>query len=85
MTVLLTLGSTFNEVYDSIMASNIVDFALSRRNRDSLATTSVSEDGELTAVETLDLVRTFSRIKDPSRRQLALDYLKGISTDAAVE
>jgi hypothetical protein len=67
------------------MASNILDFELSRRHRDNLVATPDSDDGDLTAIETLELVRTFSRIKDPSRRQDAMVYLKEISTEAVAE
>ena len=67
------------------MTSNILDFDLSRRQRDNLVATTNCDDGDLTAIETLDLVRTFSRIKDPARRQDALAYLKGISTEAVAE
>jgi hypothetical protein len=67
------------------MASNILNFELGRRHRDDLVTTTDINGADLTAIETLDLVRTFSRIKDPSRRQDALNYLKGISTGAVAE
>ena len=63
------------------MTSNVVDISVSRRSREQFAPSVITRDGELTAIETLELVRTFSLIKDPSRRQTALDYLKQVGTE----
>ena len=63
------------------MTSNINEMPVERVSADQ-DTSSGDADGEnLTATETLELVRTFSQIKDPGRRRTALDYLKNISTE----
>ena len=71
------------------MSSNIVDLEQSRSRFSSNSNSERCEvkpaDDELTAVETLELVRTFALIKDQSRRRDALDYLKKISADIPAE
>ena len=59
------------------MAGNVIEFAPNRDTQDGLSTSDKS-GCDLTAIETLELVRTFSRIKDPSRRQDAIEYLRKI-------
>ena len=71
------------------MSSNIVDLDQSRSRFNGKTEFERCDikpaDDELTAVETLELVRTFSLIKDQSRRRAALDYLKKISADIPAE
>jgi hypothetical protein len=63
------------------MTSNIIELPVGRVSGDQDTAPSDASGENLTATETLELVRTFSQIKDPDQRRTALDYLKNISTE----
>jgi hypothetical protein len=67
------------------MSSNVINLAQNRGEASHCGSDESSRDNELTAAETLELVRTFSRIKDPARRRAALNYLNEISIEAVAE
>jgi hypothetical protein len=67
------------------MPSNIIDLANSRFSKKQETPVISADEIELTAVETLDLVRSFSRIKDPVRRKIALKYIKDLSEQTLLD